>query len=904
MRIHSIFLKIMLLGFPYKLTLSRKAILFCLLLWFNAFLSFSQSCNCPAVCAPCIGGGLTRIELKFNQPVAQQIDADAFDVGGVNLFSGTVSPLGLVILIGSKQNDRFAGDKITIKINGTVDIVINTRCSDNVLVGDTYGSFTVVAAESKNGGSVCCNAFVTQNIRPTITNCPSNVQLDVLDQTCLGAVSWIPPIASDNCQIVSFTEQNNYKPGDLFPLGRKQIVYTAVDNNGLSRDCIFEVKRVDKAPPVFDSFPLDIIAFATTSCNAVVTWATPIASDCGGLFITAPPQSSGDRFPIGVTTVTYAATDASSNRAERSFNVTVKDNANPTFNIDPSDITVQATDCGAIVSWIEPTADDNCPIGLTVTQDHFPNEKFPIGTTTVTYIAKDASGNTFPFSFKITVQDNTTPVISAMPSIEQSLTSTCDVVVNWTEPLVTDNCKFKVTSNFHSGDRFGLGTFKVIYTAKDSSQNSSTSTFNIVIEDNTAPIFTGCVTSAIEKDADPITCKAKVSWTEPTATDNCLDGVTLPVAKPGDEFPIGTTTITYTAKDKAGNTTLCEFTIIVNDKTGPTITASPSDIATNANASCQAIVNWVTPTAIDNCSSPVSLSSNYNPADVFPLGITKVTYSIKDNLGNASEAFFNVTVSDNTPPVFSGCPADITVSSSTSCRAIVNWTEPTVNDNCGGLIIPTSNFKPGDTFESGTTEVIYTVNDNAGNKSTCKFKVIVKNESVPVIANCPQNIEVKTDETGKAVVTWEEPTAADICGNIALVASHKPNSEFGIGTTKVTYEAPPNSAGVRARCEFNVILSYKEIAFEVGKVVTPNGDAFNKDWVISGIENFSNNEVLVVDRWGNKIYEASRYDNNKVVWNGTNSSGAVVPTGTYFYSVAVSFQGKRVEKKGSVEVVK
>jgi large repetitive protein len=886
--------------------MNSKVIIFCLVFAANSSMIFGQSCNCPAVCAPCIGGGLTRIELKFNQPVDQHIEADAFDIGGVNSFDVAQFPvLGTVVLIGSKQNDRFVGDKVTIKVNGLVDVVINTRCSDNVLVGDTYGSFTVVAAESKNGGSVCCNASVNQNRLPIIKNRPGNIEIQVFDQACSGPVTWIPPFAEDNCQIVSFLEEHAppYKPGDFFPIGSTQIVYTATDNNGGSSECIFEVIRIDKAPPVFDSFPQDKTAFATATCTAPVTWDTPVVRDCSGVTLSSS-KSSGVRFSVGVTPVTYTAIDGYGNRAERSFNVTVKDNANPTFNIDPSDITVKATDCGAIVSWIEPTADDNCPIGLTVTQNHFPNEEFPIGTTTVTYIAKDASGNTSPYSFKITVEDKTAPIISTMPSVEQLLTSACDVVVNWNEPSVTDNCKFKVTSNFRSGDKFELGTFKVIYTAKDSSQNTSTSSFDIVIKDNTAPIFTGCITSTIEKDADPISCKAKVSWTAPTATDNCLEGVTLPTVKPGDEFPIGVTTVTYVAKDKAGNTTQCEFTIIINDKTGPTITASPSDVTTSANTSCQATVNWVIPTAIDNCSSPISLNSNYNPSDIFLLGTTKVTYTIKDNLSNVSETFFNVIVNDNTAPIFTGCPSDILISSNTSCNAIVNWTEPTANDNCSGLVIPTSNFKPGDTFESGTTEVIYMVGDNAGNKTTCKFNVVVRNESVPVISGCPQDIEVKTDETGKAVVMWDEPTAADQCGSIALTASHEPASEFEIGTTKVIYESLPNSPGVRARCEFNVILSYREIAFDVGKVVTPNGDPVNENWMITGLEKFSDNEVLVVDRWGNKIYEASRYDNNKVVWNGTNSSGAVVPTGTYFYSVAVSFRGKRVEKKGSVEVVK
>ncbi|NOS56851.1 MAG: HYR domain-containing protein [Cyclobacteriaceae bacterium] len=413
--------------------MDTRAFLFCLLFSANSFLTFGQSCNCPAVCAPCSGSGLNRIELKFNQPVTQRIDADAFDSGGLNLFSRSVSPLGVVVLIGTKPDDTFSDDVVTIKVNGIVDVIINTKCTDKVLVGDTYGSFTVIGAQSING-PVCCNPFVAQSIAPTIKseNCPSNVQLDVLDQTCFGSMSWLPPIASDNCQIVSFTEQNNFQPGDLFPLGRRQIVYTAVDNNGLSRDCIFEVRRDDKAAPVFTSFPTDIVAFATTSCSAVVTWTTPVASDCGGVFVNAPSQNSGDRFPIGLTTVTYAAIDGSSNRAERSFTVTVVDNAKPTFNITPSDITVQATDCGAVVFWVEPTADDNCPAGVTVTKDHSPGETFPIGTTTVNYLARDVSGNTSPYSFRVIVEDKTAPVVPFMPNVTQPFTTACDVVVNWT----------------------------------------------------------------------------------------------------------------------------------------------------------------------------------------------------------------------------------------------------------------------------------------------------------------------------------------------------------------------------------------------------------------------------------------------------------------------------------------
>jgi gliding motility-associated-like protein len=889
------------------LFLNSRITIFCVSLCFFALQSFSQSCNCPATCGACTGGGLVKIELKFNQPVAQTISVS--DGQGV-IFSGLVPALGTISFLGSQPNDRFVGDKLTINVNGATDVLIDTRCSSNVLVGDTFGSFTVVGGTSKTGGSICCNPFVAEAIRPTISNCPLNISIDVLDQTCTASISWIPPIAADNCQIASFTEQNGLKPGDLFGLGRKQLVYIAVDNMGLNRDCVFEIKRVDKAPPVFTSFPSDITAFARNSCNSdagSVIWALPVAQDCDNVFFTFPPQSSGDRFPLGETVITYLAADGSGNRSTKSFKVIVIDDAKPTISRRPANITVEAQDCGAFITpWIEPVADDNCTLGLALIANHKSNEKFLIGTTVVTYTATDASSNSASYSFNVKVEDTTKPIISPLPDKSEQLTTSCDVAITWAEPTVTDNCSFRVSSSHHSGDLFPLGTTIVTYTAIDGSQNTSTVSFNVVVTDQSAPVFANCSSSIIEKDADPLTCKAKVDWTVPTATDNCIDPLRIvsPTFKPGDDFPIGTTTLTYSALDRAGNSANCELTIVVRDKTAPVINAQPSDKTSDANTSCEAVVNWIPPIATDACSAPVTINSDHKPSESFPLGVTKVTYTATDNVGNTSESFFNIAVKDNAAPVFSNCLKDIIAQANSSCTAMVSWEEPMAKDNCSGNIIPTSNFKPGDTFEVGKpTIVIYEAVDAAGNKATCQFSIIVVNESVVVIEKCVKDIIVKTDETGKAIVTWDEPTASDRCGSVILKASHKPGSEFDIGTTKVTYESLPNSSGNISRCEFNVTLSYKEIAIEVGKAVTPDGDRINDFWLINGIENFKDNEVVVVDRWGNKIFEGLHYDNSKVVWNGTNLSGAVVPTGTYFFSIAVSFRGNRVEKKGSVEVI-
>jgi gliding motility-associated-like protein len=87
-------------------------------------------------------------------------------------------------------------------------------------------------------------------------------------------------------------------------------------------------------------------------------------------------------------------------------------------------------------------------------------------------------------------------------------------------------------------------------------------------------------------------------------------------------------------------------------------------------------------------------------------------------------------------------------------------------------------------------------------------------------------------------------------------------------------------------------------------VVTPDGDGINDEWIVSNIEKFSSNNVVIVDRWGSVIYRASGYNNNTVVWKGVNSSGALVPTGTYFYVIKVDFSDKQVERSGFIELIR
>lgn len=69
-----------------------------------------------------------------------------------------------------------------------------------------------------------------------------------------------------------------------------------------------------------------------------------------------------------------------------------------------------------------------------------------------------------------------------------------------------------------------------------------------------------------------------------------------------------------------------------------------------------------------------------------------------------------------------------------------------------------------------------------------------------------------------------------------------------------------------------------EIPFEANNIFTPNS-AYNRFWIIKGIENYSDYELIIRNSAGQVVYKTTNYQNN---WNGTYNNKPL-PTGTYYY---------------------
>lgn len=700
----------------------------------SAHVAFSQSCNCPpaASCAPC-AGGFTSLTLRFNGATPSTITIND-QIGQV--YNSVVSPGTAFTFTGSIPNDKFAGPTVTVRVNSVVNATIGTNCG-NASVGSVQGNFTVVAAVSKTGGTVCCDAGTEDSQAPVISNCPSNIST-MLGGSCTVAVSWTEPTAADNCSVASF----------------------------------------------------------------------------------AGSKASGSQFAPGTTLVTYTATDSYGNTATCTFNVTVSDNTLPVFANCPSNISVSASaNCKAVVNWVEPVASDNCAIASTG-KTHNPNDEFNVGTTVVTYTATDTNGNTATCSFTVTVTDDTLPVFTNCPvDIALAAGSNCKAVANWTAPSVSDNCSIATTTSNHDpSEEFAVGVTAVTYTATDVNGNSASCTFNVTVTDNVLPVFTNCPADIIIPAGS--NCKAVVTWIEPTVSDNCLISTSSKSHSPNDEFAIGTTLVTYTATDASGNTQTCSF---------------------------------------------------------------------------------NVTVQDASAPVFANCVADIVVTAAANCKAIVSWTEPTASDNCGIAGVVRSHA-PGTEFNSGNTLVTYTATDINGKASTCSFTVSVVVTDLPQVSGCPGNLSGISDDTNEAEISWTEPVFTVRCGSVAVQKSHEPGSRFETGTTEVTYTAT-DDFGNTATCKFQVVVELPRLDLEISKLITPNGDGFNDSWKIVNLESYPDNHVTIFDRWGSVLFKASGYDNESVVWRGLNKSNNLVPNGTYFYVLEVTYGRQRIKREGFIEVV-
>ena len=372
----------------------------------------------------------------------------------------------------------------------------------------------------------------------------------------------------------------------------------------------------------------------------------------------------------------------------------------------------------------------------------------------------------------------TIPVITPPSNITVSNSAgMCGAIVNYTA-TITGSPTPTVTYSQNSGTTFSIGTTTVTITASNTC-GTVTSTFTVTVNDTEVPVIN--THANITQSNDAGMCSAVVTFTAPTATDNCSVSSVVCTPASGSTFAAGTTTVNCVATDSHGNTASTSFTVTVNDTEAPVIsgnsaTANSGDDATGdcafTSGSVGANVGSYTITG-DNCSSSFTVQENFFfngnpdgtatwtlgagtwfPVHTYQVGVTTVNVTVTDAAGNTSTTSYTQTVVDNELPTITA-PADVTVCNGAS----IALGTPTTGDNCG--VATLINNAPG-SYSVGTTVVTWTVTDIHGNTATATQNVIVNalpdativsSNSFHIDCNVPQEVLYPTNTSYGCVWT-------------------------------------------------------------------------------------------------------------------------------------------------------
>jgi hypothetical protein len=117
-----------------------------------------------------------------------------------------------------------------------------------------------------------------------------------------------------------------------------------------------------------------------------------------------------------------------------------------------------------------------------------------------------------------------------------------------------------------SPNTFPVGVTTVNCTAANGTPPDATCNFTVTVRD-TQPPTVNCpanITAVTDKTGCQATCQT-VSFPPPAASDNCPDVTVVCNPPSGSCFPVGVTSVTCIATDRAGNTAACSFTVTVFD---------------------------------------------------------------------------------------------------------------------------------------------------------------------------------------------------------------------------------------------------------------------------------------------------------------------------------------------------
>jgi hypothetical protein len=253
-----------------------------------------------------------------------------------------------------------------------------------------------------------------------------------------------------------------------------------------------------------------------------------------------------------------------------------------------------------------------------------PTVALPVGTHAITLTLDDGAGSTGTDGVTVTVQDTTPPAVEGASAYVLEATAVAGTPFSFV-PMGSDLCgpvTFEVAPQLAV---YPLGTTDLTVTATDASGNHASAVVPVTVADTTPPVIAAPADVVAEANA----VLSTVAIGSATATD------IFPVIVASDApaaYPLGETTVSWTATDANGNQAGATQAVRVVDTTPPVLSVPP-DVTVIADGALTP-VEAGTATATDVFGATVT----HDAPELFPLGATLVTWTAVDANGNRASA--------------------------------------------------------------------------------------------------------------------------------------------------------------------------------------------------------------------------------------------------------------------------
>ena len=583
--------------------------------------------------------------------------------------------------------------------------------------------------------------------------------------------------------------------GTLFPIGTTLVTIYASDAAHNTNTSTFTVTVRDTIAPVVATHA-DVTVAATSTNGAVVTYAAGSATDVVGVTSITYSQNSGTTFPIGLTTVTISAKDAANNTGTTTFNVRV---------IDFSGDVAQFRQCwrglpnSTFQQWAFSVANDPSSVPAERVTNSFgtPTASLALGAFSEGYIDADpyfgpvqgiwdlgqygtltlnipnqsgASTNSCKYvQVQVTqYKDGSIYSSNAVVSIAGGTRISQQQVTNLTASYggvwVVEKTLWRLTpspateSVVLTGAYFGSLIDQVVVDTLDVDYATPA---NIVATANAG-----------------LCGKTNVTWIMPTV-DGCVVTNVTSTPPSGSTFVVGTTPVTYVAKDGEGGVKTFNFTVTITDDEPPVVRTQNTTVTLDATGHAAIVAAAVDNGSSDNCAiaSRVVTPNTFTCANK---GTNVVTLVVTDVHGNSATNSATVNVIDTlAPTVTAGTIATYYATTNAAQAAAIAAT--TASDNCD---VPTLTAC---TVGTCSAVVTVTATDTVGNHASVTYNTRIDNQP-PVIAavtatNNSQNVKNGAATTLQGAVNFSV-TASDNCSlgsNPAITLTN------GAATATATY---------------------------------------------------------------------------------------------------------------------